>query len=151
MSADKVAKLEKQVERLVKALKQSKAENKKLKEEMNELKCKYDSERLARAPKLWDEMKEENKRLKEEQFDNMEELAKRDGMCLVDIHLYDKLIEKEKELKEEIEKLKEEKKEEEKKEVCIHCKAEKLSEHEVWIPVGKGKSMCFSCSLSYSR
>ena len=46
------------------------------------------------------QLTEENKRLKEEQFDNMEELAKRDGMCLVDIHLYDKLIEKEKQYDE---------------------------------------------------
>ena len=125
---DNIPKLEKQIEHLKKGYKQVRKENKKLKEEversrrwfnhllkekekleeeMNELKCKYDSERLARSPKLWDQMKKENKelkeeieKLKEEQFDNMEELAKRDGMCLVDISIFDKLIEKEKQYDE---------------------------------------------------
>ena len=58
--------------------------------------------------RLWDENasnEEEIKELKEEKFDNMEELAKRDGMCLVDIHIFDKLMaqeEENKELKEEL-------------------------------------------------
>mgnify|MGYP003138867029 CR=1 FL=1 len=46
------------------------------------------------------QLTEENKRLKKEQFDNMEELAKSDGMCLVDISIFDKLIEKEKQYDE---------------------------------------------------
>lgn len=48
---------------------------------------------------LFERIKEENKKLKEEQFDNMEEIAKRDGMCLVDIHIFDKLVEEEEENK----------------------------------------------------
>ena len=40
--------------------------NERLAEMVAELKCKYDAERLARAPRLWDELKEENKKLKEQ-------------------------------------------------------------------------------------
>ena len=47
-----------------------------------------------------EELKEENKMLKAQQFDDMEALAKSDGMCLVDIKIFDKLIEEEKENKE---------------------------------------------------
>jgi hypothetical protein len=39
--------------------------NKELEQEIRELKCKYDAERLARAPRLWNELKEENKKLKD--------------------------------------------------------------------------------------
>ena len=40
--------------------------NEDLQEENRDLRCKYDAERLARAPRLWDELKEENKKLKEQ-------------------------------------------------------------------------------------
>jgi len=61
--------------------------------------------------KLYLKCFEEKKALKKEQFDNMEELAKQEGMCLVDIQIFDRLINYEKEneeLKKEIEELKEE-------------------------------------------
>lgn len=45
-------------------------------------------------------LKDEIKQLKEEQFDNMEQLAKSNGMCLVDTHIFDKLIQEEQENKE---------------------------------------------------
>jgi len=97
--------LKKRIQQLEDLLDAEMLANERLAEEVAELKCKYDAERLARAPRLWDELKEENKKLKEEKFDNMEELAKRDGMCLVDIHIFDKLIaqeEENKELKEQL-------------------------------------------------
>jgi len=61
--------------------------------------------------KLYEQSQKENEELKNEQFDEMEKIAKQQGMCLVDIPIFDKLIEKEKEnqeLKEENEKLKKE-------------------------------------------
>jgi len=60
--------------------------------------------------KLYLKCFEEKKALKKEQFDNMEELAKQEGMCLVDIQIFDRLINYEKEneeLKKEIEDIKE--------------------------------------------
>ncbi len=166
-------KLEKQIERLTKAFKQSKEENEKLKGEKMVLHNRVCIEESANLL-----LRNENKKLKEEQFDNMEELAKRDGMCLVDIHLYDKLIEKS-ESKEEVDYTEfgfchkcnrslteddfgmgkgmcesccceeEEVKEEEKKDVCKSCKREKLSEHEFWFPVGNGEYLCCGCGMSY--
>tara|TARA_Y100001973_G_scaffold105213_2_gene177585 strand:- start:326 stop:928 length:603 start_codon:yes stop_codon:yes gene_type:complete len=44
-------------------------------------------------------IKKENEKLKEEQFDNIEKLAKQENMCLVDIEIFDKLIEEEEENK----------------------------------------------------
>jgi Trp operon repressor len=82
-------------------------ENKKLKEENQVL--KQNAKNHSDVVDYW---RNENEKLKEEQFDNMEEIAKRDGMCLVDIHIFDKLVEEEeenKEIKKEIKKLKEEK------------------------------------------
>ncbi len=48
------------------------------------------------------ELKEENEKLKAEQFDNMEELAKSEGMCLVDIEIMDRLIDYEEENKKSL-------------------------------------------------
>ena len=73
------------------------------------LKSEFDN--MKTRLEVFERIKEENKKLKEEQFDNMEEIAKRDGMCLVDIHIFDKLVEEEEEnkkLKEEIKRLEEE-------------------------------------------
>ena len=53
-----------------------------------------------RSTNLQSNFEEEIIQLKEEKFDNMEELAKRDGMCLVDIHIFDKLLAQEEENKE---------------------------------------------------
>jgi len=50
--------------------------------------------------KLYLKCFEEKKALKKEQFDNMEELAKQEGMCLVDIQIFDRLINYEKENEE---------------------------------------------------
>jgi len=55
--------------------------------------------------KLYLKCFEEKKALKKEQFDNMEELAKQEGMCLVDIQIFDRLINYEKENEELKEKL----------------------------------------------
>jgi len=84
------------------------AEIKKLKEERDFFQLEYHKSLEIYADDS-EHYEKEIKKLKEEQFDNMEELAKRDGMCLVDIHLYDKLIQQEeenKQLKEENKKLK---------------------------------------------
>lgn len=50
--------------------------------------------------KLYEQSQKENEELKNEQFDEMEKIAKQQGMCLVDIPIFDKLIEKEKENEE---------------------------------------------------
>ena len=52
-------------EKMAQQLSDALQEIKKLKQEIRELKCKYDAQRLARAPRLWNELKEENKKLKE--------------------------------------------------------------------------------------
>tara|TARA_R100000479_G_scaffold61454_1_gene29078 strand:+ start:98 stop:397 length:300 start_codon:yes stop_codon:yes gene_type:complete len=49
----------------LKTIKKLQAQLKHLSQEICDLRCKYDAERLARAPRLWDELKEENKKLKE--------------------------------------------------------------------------------------
>ena len=57
-----------------------------------------------------EQYEKEIKELKEEKFDNMEELAKLDDMCLVDIDIFNKLMaqeEENKELKEELKAAKE--------------------------------------------
>ena len=89
-------------------------ENEQLKEEINGdglLKQGYKTE-LSNSHKQQNRMvkdivklKAENEKLKAEQFDDMEELAKSDGMCLVDIKIFDKLIEENEQLKEENKKL----------------------------------------------
>ena len=71
------------------------SEFKDLMEQNKELKEKYEQ-----GVKHVLTLTEENKELKAQQFDNMEELAKSDGMCLVDIKIFDKLIEEEEENKE---------------------------------------------------
>ncbi len=119
-------KLEKQIERLTKAFKQSKEENKELKGEKMVLHNRVCIEESANLL-----LRNENKKLKEEQFDNMEELAKTDGMC-------ESCCCEEEEVKEE-----------EKKDVCKSCKREKLSEHEFWFPVGNGEYLCCGCGMSY--
>jgi len=58
--------------------------------------------------KLYEQSQKENEKLKKEQFDEMEKIAKQQGMCLVDIPIFDKLIEKEQEneeLKNKLQKL----------------------------------------------
>ena len=89
-------------------------ENEQLKKEINGdglLKQGYKTE-LSNSHKQQNRMvkeivklKAENEKLKAEQFDDMEELAKSDGMCLVDIKIFDKLIEENEQLKEENKKL----------------------------------------------
>ena len=86
-----------------------KKENQKLKESMKDTVCAsvYNNilGEIADYSAENEELKEENQELKEEQFDNMEELAKHEGMCLVDIQIFDRLIDSEKEneeLKKEI-------------------------------------------------
>jgi len=50
--------------------------------------------------KLYEQSQKENEKLKKEQFDEMEKIAKQQGMYLVDIPIFDKLIEKEQENEE---------------------------------------------------
>ena len=94
-------------------IKKLQEENKKLKEQkqnfvkLSQKAAKHSDESHKKKGDYILKLQEEIKKLKEEQFDNMEELAKSDGMCLVDIKIFDKLIEEE----EENKKLKEENKE----------------------------------------
>jgi chromosome segregation ATPase len=141
---DKIPKLEKQIERLTKALKQSKSENKKLKKEV-EMKTRWFDQCLNEKEKL----EEENKELTQEVMTKFgfchkcnrslteDDFAMGKGMC-------------ESCCCEEEEK-EEEKKEEVKKEVCKMCGAEKLMECEIWFPVknldGTKSFLCGSCGL----
>jgi archaellum component FlaC len=90
----------------LKTIKKLQAQLKHLSQEICDLRCKYDAERLARAPRLWDELKEENKELKEELEDVKEEYWEKGwntGKC----DTWDEIDKTVKPLKEENKKLKE--------------------------------------------
>ena len=121
--ADQRTELEKSVGKTEDWLDKEMLKNEKLKEDMKSLKkenkfylrkmekMKEEIKKLKKEIIEWEEeycsaeskaegFEEEIIQLKEEKFDNMEELAKRDGMCLVDIHIFDKLLAQEEENKE---------------------------------------------------
>jgi vacuolar-type H+-ATPase subunit I/STV1 len=68
----KMEKMRKKINKLEEESKVDKEFQEEVVQEKKELQCKYDAERLARAPRLWNELKEENKKLKEESKENKE-------------------------------------------------------------------------------
>ena len=137
MSDDKVAKLEKQIERLTKAFKKSKAEADKWKKY-----CKKAEDNLDEQMLLNEKLQEENKEL----FEDIKELKRKNESLTREV------INKRKKEEEEEEEEEEVKKEEVKKEVCKMCGREKLSEHELWFPVknldGTKSFLCCGCGMS---
>ena len=95
----KMEKMRKKINKLEEESKVDKEFQEEVVQEKKELQCKYDAERLARAPRLWNELKEENKKLQEREYE-MCQIANANGW---DIYPTDSEEEEESEEEDEVE------------------------------------------------
>jgi chromosome segregation ATPase len=96
----KMKKMQKKMKEMEEESKVDKEFQEEVVQENKELQCKYDAERLARAPRLWNELKEENKKLKDRLHWKDKEIKAYEKGCETHREITDNLLAKIKKLEE---------------------------------------------------